>query len=292
LIKVEKARSNHFEEVYELLKELGGENIAKSDWKNIFIDHFNSGEKYYGYILTDNGRIKGFLGLVFSHRLINKRKIKFCNIGNWIVDPKYRNKSNNLLFPVLRLENVVLTNFTASPIVSAIFKTLKFEELDDKFYIIPPIPSLSILEYRSDFIQILNDVLAKKYLSKDDIKLFSDHSNKDFNIYHIIMRSSIGYCYIIAKKAYRNKLPFLHIYYINDIKLFLKYINIFRIMVPYKFKVISVIIDQRFLNGQIIDYTISYKLQSPRFCRAKLKKPIIDLQLIDHLYSEFVLLNI
>jgi len=33
LINIQKARSDHFEEVYELLKSLGEKNITKNDWK-------------------------------------------------------------------------------------------------------------------------------------------------------------------------------------------------------------------------------------------------------------------
>ena len=73
MINIKKVRLEHFEEIYILIKQLGNKKISKDDWKNIFIDPFKSGEGYCGYILTDNNKIKGFLGLIFSKRLINNR---------------------------------------------------------------------------------------------------------------------------------------------------------------------------------------------------------------------------
>ena len=51
MISIKKARLEHFEEIYILLKQLDNKKISKDDWKNIFIDHFNSNENYFGYML-------------------------------------------------------------------------------------------------------------------------------------------------------------------------------------------------------------------------------------------------
>ena len=215
----------------------------------------------------------------------------FANIGNWIVDKEYRNKSINLLFPILKLENIVLTNFTASPIVSSILKTLNFKELGDIFYIIPPIPSLSKNIIRNDY-NIFYDESVKNNLNLNDQHIFRDHSNPDFNIKHILINNHEAYCYIIAKIAHRKKLRFLHIHYISNPKLFTQIINCFKITISFKFRVMAVIIDKRLLKGERIKFAISYKLQSPRFYRLNGIDFINELEYMDHLYSEFMLLNI
>jgi len=292
MIKIQKATLGHFEAVYKLLNTLKDQHNSRKDWENIFIDHFNSEETYFGYILLDDDVVVGFLGLIFSRRLFNHREIKFCNIGNWVVSPKYRNKSINLLFPVLKIEDCVLTNFTASPTVCKIFKTLKFKELGDNFYIILPVPSLSFFNFFKKEVKILYGDSIKKHLSQNELQIYKDHVYPDFKCKHILFKDEGGTCYIIAKRAYRKRLPFLHIHYISNAKIFSKHVGGFRMFAPSKFKVVSIIVDKRFLDGRTLKYVFSFKLQSQRFYKSNLKNSNEGLNTLDHLYSEFIVLNI
>jgi hypothetical protein len=292
MIKIQKATLDHFDAVYPLIENLNDLHNTKEDWYNIFIDNFHSRESYVGYVLLDNETVVGFLGLIFSKRKFHNHEINFCNIGNWIVSKEYRNKSINLLFPVLKLEDYVLTNFTASPTVCKIFKTLKFKELGNDFYIIPPIPSLGSFLFFKKEVNIIYADQVKKHLSKDELRIFNDHSNPDFNCKHILFKDEGGTCYIIAKTAYRNRLPFLHIHYISHANNFSRHIGWFKMLAPFKFNVVSIIIDKRFLSGEKLRHIVPYKLQSPRFYKSNIKNYSLDLNVIDHLYSEFVVLHI
>lgn len=293
MIKIQKATSEHFEAVFKLIQSIVSDrHNSKKDWGNLFVDHFTNEQTYFGYVLCDGEEVVGFLGLIFSKRNYFNREINFCNIGNWFVLPNYRNKSINLLFPVLKTEDCVLTNFTASPTVSKILKTLNFRELDEKFYIIPPLPNLTFFKLFNKKEGILYGHHIERYLRPDELKIFKDHSNSDFNCKHILFKDKKETCYIVAKKAFRKNIPFLHVHYISNARLFLKHLRYFKIIVPIKFKVFGIILDQRLLNGKSIRCAISYKLQSPRFYKQKLKIPIENLNTIDHLYSEFIVLNI
>ena len=291
MINIKKAKFEHFEDIYILLKQLGNNNIKKNDWKNIFVNHFNSGENYFGYILIDDNKIKGFIGLIISKRFINNQQIKFANIGNWIVEKKYRNKSINLLLPILKMKNVILTNFTASSTVSSILKTLNFNELGDSFYIIPPLPTLSKYFMKNNY-KIFYNKSVKEKLSLVEKNIYKDHSKPDFNINHILIKNDSVDCYIIAKKAYRNKMPFLHILYISNPKIFNNSIHIFKLAIAIKFQVVSLIIDERLLRKEKIKFAFSYKLQSPRFYKLNGINYFNELEYLDHLYSEFILLSI
>jgi hypothetical protein len=292
MVQIQKATSEHFEAVYQLFGTLNDQHNSKKDWENLFIDHFNSGETYFGYVLLDNQIVVGFLGLIFSKRRFKHREIKFCNIGNWVVSPEYRNKSINLLFPVLKTEDCVLTNFTASPTVCKIFKTLKFNELGEQFYIIPPLPNVSFLKGINKKLSIFYGDRVEPHLVPDDLKIFKDHSHPDFKCKHILFKSALGTCYIVAKRAYRKRLPFLHIHYISNAKVFSEHIDLFRMVAPFKFQVTAIIVDQRFLQEETVKHVIPYQLQSPRFYKSNIKNDCSDLNMIDHLYSEFVVLHI
>lgn len=292
MIKVEKASLKHFEAVYQLLVKFNDQYNAKSDWKNLFIDHFNSGETYCGYILLDNDKVVGFLGLIFAKRKIGGSEVKFCNIGNWIVLAEYRNRSMALLRPVLKLNNYVLTNFTASKTVGTIFKTLKFKELGDGLCIILPLPTLSTFRVFNKRTKILFNKETKRHLNDEEKRIYSDHSFPGFKCIHILFKKSFDTCYIIAKRSIWKGIPFLQIHYVSNSEIFAKCIDTLRVIAPFRFRVVSIMVDKRFLKGEKIKYVINYKLQSPRFYKSNLTNSPEDLDNIDHLYSEFVVLNI
>jgi hypothetical protein len=292
MVKIEKAQIEHFEDIYKLLLSFKYTRNTKNDWKNIFIDHFQSEKNYYGYILKDGERIVGFINYLFAKRKFNGKVVTFCNIGSWIVLEKYRNKSLSLLMPLVRLNDCILTNFTASKTVYKILKTLKFKEVGDDFIIILPIPGISFLEIFKSDIKILYGEDVKRYLKEDELVIYNDHSNPDFKCKHILLKDCEGICYIIAKKAYRNQLPFLHIHYIGNSRIFSKYVGILRVLCPFYFKVLAIIVDKRFLGSEKINNVISDKLQSHRLCKPNLTYSADSLKKIDHLYSEFIVLHI
>lgn len=292
MVKTEKASLEHFEAVYKLFLNFNYRRNAKSDWRRLFANHFHSEESHFGYVLLDNDKVVGFLGLIFARRKINNCDIKFCNIGNWIVAPEFRNKSIILLMPVLKLKDYVLTNFTASETVATILKTLKFKVLDDKFVTILPVPNLSSLKLLNKKMRIYYDDQIKNYLNHDDLRIFNDHSNPDFNCKHILFKDPSGVCYIVAKRAYIRKIPYLRIHYISNVEIFAKYIDALRIIVPFKFKVAVIIVDKTFLKGKEVKYVINYKWPRPRLYKSNHKDAVCDLKNIDNLYSEFMLLNI
>ena len=292
MVKIERAQLEHFEDIYKLLLSFKYTRNTKNDWKNLFKDHFQSEKNYYGYILKDGERIVGFINYLFAKRKFNGKVVTFCNIGSWIVLEKYRNKSLSLLMPLVRLNDCILTNFTASKAVYKILKTLKFKEVGDDFIIIPPIPGISFLEIFKSDIRILFGGKVKKYLNEDELIINNDHSNPDFKCKHILLKDCEGICYIIAKRAYRNRLPFLHIHYIGNSRIFSKYVGVIRILCPFYFKVLSIIVDKRFLGSEKINNVISDKLQSHRLCKPNLTYSVGDLRKIDNLYSEFIVLHI
>ena len=72
MVSIRKALASDFKEIYLLiLKTYKNTNIPQDDWKKLFIRHWCKPEDFLGYVIVDNKRIKGFLGTVFSYRLIN-----------------------------------------------------------------------------------------------------------------------------------------------------------------------------------------------------------------------------
>ena len=81
-----KALKEDFVNIYSLLIKFKNQHISKQIWEGIFKDHWGVGNKYYGYVLEDKGKIVGFYSLIFSNLYINGSLHKFCNFGYWIVE--------------------------------------------------------------------------------------------------------------------------------------------------------------------------------------------------------------
>ena len=98
MVSIRKALASDFEEIYLffLKNHTTTTSIPKDDWRKLFIRHWCKPEDSFGYVIIDNDRIRGFLGTIFSYRLINDSLQKFCNLSTWVVSKDYRSYSNGL----------------------------------------------------------------------------------------------------------------------------------------------------------------------------------------------------
>lgn len=85
MFTIEKAFSEDFERVYPHLRQSFGDGLSKEEWRKTFTRQWRSPEEFYGYMLLQDGHIKGFLGLLFSNRVLDNRPWKFCNMHSWCV---------------------------------------------------------------------------------------------------------------------------------------------------------------------------------------------------------------
>ena len=97
-------------------------------------------EDFCGYLLLKDGDIKGYLGLIFSRRILNDKVEKFCNMTSWVVNEDCRSQSLPMLLELLKLKDYTLTNFTASPTVATILGKLGFTEFPVDQRVLLPMP--------------------------------------------------------------------------------------------------------------------------------------------------------
>lgn len=281
---VRRAVEVDFENTYPLFVKLNNYHLSKEDWRQLFVDHWKRGEDYIGYVLEDRKHIVGFLGLIFSNRVINGQKEKFCNLTSWVVEEKFRNQSIFLLLPVLKLENYTLTIHTSSKETYAVARKLGFVDLESHFRVILPFPSIKTL-FSSCQVNV-NGKNLNKILEWDSLEVYKDHLK--FKCFHVYIRSSIGNCYLVGARVFRKSLPFAQIYHISDSKVFAKFSSYIASVVSLKIKTIAVLVDERFLDGNVIWQSYSCSLSNPRVYKSNsLERSNIDL-----LYSELPVLNI
>lgn len=275
---IRKAKSEDFEIIYPLLCELNNSKLTKDGWRQLFADHWNNQQDYFGYVMMDNNKAVGFLGLLFSERLINNKIEKFCNMSSWIIKEQYRNESVSLLFPVLGMKGLTITVFTPSAITYSVLKSLGFQEIPSSRKLIPAVSFGSFLNKKCS---VTFDKEAIRHgLAERDLKIYSDHLK--FNCIHLLIESREGNCYIVLKKCKEKKLPFAEVHYLSNLDIFLKYIARANVKICLYLKIFGLIVEERYLKGNHFKYSVTVK----SYRQAIYKSQSLGKSDIDTLYSE------
>lgn len=282
MVKVEKVYANDFERIYPLLCEFEGNPRGKDQWKRLFTRHWDCEEDLCGYALMEGNEIVGFLGLIFSERLIDAKKQKFCNISIWMVRSEFRNKSLNLIYPLIKQNEYVLTNFTGSKDVYAIFKGLGFKDYASHVLIVPPLPYFNPLAPKIS-LEWDRETIVKE-LKAEALKVFQDHSH--FQCIHLLLRTESGNCYLILKKTKKKRLLFAQIHYISDGGVFGRFIGRDSFTICRKLKVAGLLIDDKF-DKISIGPCLRVRWPQPR----TYKSDGIPREKIDSLYSELMIFD-
>src|SRR5262249_31055509 len=153
-------------------------------------------EDYCGLTLfEDGGLVTGFLGLIFSERMIRSRLERFCNVSVWYVEEASRIHSLPMLFRMLELGPYTFTAFTASSQVASLFKLFGFTEYEVHQQVLLPVPIWSSFA-ASRLCEFDRDKI-REILSGNDSRIFEDHIA--LNCHHVLLKSNTDYCYIILK---------------------------------------------------------------------------------------------
>jgi hypothetical protein len=281
---VRKAVAKDFEETYPLFAKFKNPRLSRDDWRQLFVDHWQSNEGYFGYVLEDEERIVGFLGLIFSRRTLNGKELKFCNITSWVVDEKFRNQSLSLFLPVLKLKDYVLTIHTVSKETYAVARKLGFQNLESHLRIVLPLPRVSAW---FTFCEVkINGKHLSETLKGEDLQAYNDHLS--FRCFHVRILTHLGECYLIGTRVYRKKLSFFQIHHISNSNIFEKFAGRITMVICLRIKTVAIVVDERFLQGNAVMLSKIWPLPYPRVYKSdSLMQNDIDL-----LYSELPVLNI
>jgi hypothetical protein len=275
-----------FSEIYELLLGFKADYLTVADWKSIFDYKWDREEDYCGYGLFDGKKVVGFVGLIFSKRLIDDKMEHFCNVTSWIVRKEYRGHSLFLLQPVLKFKNCTITDFTPSRAVYAIEKKLGFRELDSRLKILWPFNVLRKGGNSSNSNCTEDKGLIKKILNDNDRKLFHDHMR--YTCRHLLTYDNNEYCYIVYTRVKGSKIPYYYILYISNPKLFSKYSNTIRCKIVSGSKTPFILVDSRLIHHVKLPFSFNLPFRSIKLYKSSRLQP----EKIDNLYSELVLLDL
>ena len=308
-----KAFISDFEFVYPLLIKFGSQ-LTKDKWKELFKEHWQNPENFIGYLLEEEQKVIGYLGLIFSERIIDGKKEKFCNLSSWITDPEYRKNETSLLplLEALDLKDYTFTSFTATDRAKKIYNKLKFDVLDSRIRLVFR-GSRKIKDGEGKIF--FNDEI-RDYLNSVDLKIYDDH--KKFNCHHVLVLNDDDndneYCYLILKTVryslnkiewpkvffYLNYLmagifrySFLSktiacgkIHYISNPELFYKQLQYNKAFICNKLGVRGLIFDDRYFKNRKIK-----KAMYGCWNKTVFKSNSLRSYQIDSLYSELFILD-
>ena len=286
MVSLQKVHQPMFSEVYPLLREFNS-NLTEADWSNLFNYKWECEEEYCGYGLFDGSEIVGFLGLIFSKRIINNKVENFCHLAAWIVRQNYRIHNFSLMMPVLKLSDHTLVDLSPTSGVARISKKLGFTELESRLRVLLPWPIFT-KPYMSRNFRITQDQnLLGHMLNGLELKIFQDH--KHFrHCKHLVVSDSSSHCYVIYTTVRNsNRVPYCYIHHISEVQSFAKFSIAIRTEIMKSAKIPFVVVDSRLVQSVRLPLSYELSLSSPKLY----KSSGLRADQIDNLYSELIMFD-
>lgn len=217
---VRPATPADFGVVLPLLETFGRTRMGHADWRRLLFDPpWPVNETTRGFVLEDGSRVCGFLGTIFSSRLVRGVERRFCNLSTWVVSPSHRTSSFQLLLPVLALKSYTLVNLSASDTAHEIFVRLGFRTLEERQVLLPPLPRLRDVLAPGIRVTGRPEEIASR-LDPAGRRLFEDMRNT--LAAQILITRGSRTCHAIATRSPWKKGLFLaHVQYASDWELLL-----------------------------------------------------------------------
>lgn len=282
---IQKVNASMFDQAYPLLQELNP-NLSRNVWQSIFQPPWSQEEDYCGYGLWDGEEMVGFLGLIFSQRMINSQVERFCNITSWIVKEPYRGQSMSLMFPLMKLKDYTLTDLSAYQELFPLLKRMGFKELDSRLKLLIPMrfardrPSGQSVQ----IVQTQDQIRSK--LSAGDLAVFDDHQGIE-GCRHMLLEVGDQTCYAVYTLNQSGRFPYCCLQYISNVQCFAEASVALRLCLAKQHQTPFIFVDSRFIAGVDLPWTIEVPLKFTKLYKSDRLAP----PQIDNLYTELMLLN-
>jgi hypothetical protein len=272
-----------FEDIHPLLCGFPTKGMSKEDWRRMLFSYRWSDNPQRGYALYVDGKAVGFMGTIFSTRILGGREERVCSLSSWIVLPEHRDASIKLVTPVLRLKGHTVLNPTPSPVAYDIFKKLGFLPLESERLVLPPLPGLlEAGRALSGSFSVSREDLERELVG-DERRLYDDLSSCAV-ARHALLRRGTRTCYVVATPIHRRGIPFAEVQYIGDRDFFWDH----RILAHAAFlastRATGLWVDKRFATGRRTP--LAFRWPSRRLYKPTRKE--ITPEMIDGLYSELM----
>jgi acetoacetyl-CoA synthetase len=127
---VRPAQKEDIDGIIILLRDGLDSRLSPKEWRGLFEYPRVQRQPNLGFVLESRNRLVGFLGAVYSERLVGSQVQRFCNLTSWYVIPEFRTSSIALLMALLGQRDYTFTNLAPSQIVTQIMKQCGFKQLE------------------------------------------------------------------------------------------------------------------------------------------------------------------
>lgn len=263
------------------------------DWDGLFRYGWKRNEYPYGYAAMDSNKVVAFIGTIFSERVIQGKKVPYCNLSTWIVDSNYRSRLLGLLIlePIFKVKDVFISSLTPSESSRDISEKMGFRLLEHNQITVPVFPRLaSALNGNGNLLVSFDGHEIRNHLGDEDRAIYDDHSGLKCK-HFVVKENATGlYCYGIGTSSTLRRLrafgaQWLNLCYLSNVDIFVRNFQCFK---KYLWK------HGRFLLLRYDSRLIPHRLSSIEFKtkRARqFKSAVLTSCQVDNLYSELVTFN-
>jgi GNAT superfamily N-acetyltransferase len=279
---VRPAEQGDIDHAVDLLFDNMSQKVSKERWRRLLDYPWRPVDADLGRVAVDDGRIVGFLGLVYVDRPIGGHVERFCNICAWYLLKSHRGQGigQEIQFSAVADPRMTYTIMTATTATGRAFGTNSgFQVLDDTRYLL-----------RRDAgacrtIELIDDPdRIAPLLASEDRAILEQH--RPHNVRHLLARTGGEACYIVMQvKRKGEDIDYHEVMYASDGRLLREIApSIAAALLPSDTAVFA--IDPRFLPTAADWETEALRL--PRWYRSARVEPAK----IDHLYGEVALLDL
>lgn len=186
-----------------------------NDWDGLFNYRWKPEGLPYGYAIFDAGKMVGFLGTIFSERIVDGKKRVCCCTTSWYVEEGYRTQmlALRLFAPILRMKELLITNMSPTSPAVKMCETLGYKYLDQEQVVIPTLPWFAF-GIRKRLWVTFEPQEIEGYLKPEEKRIFEDHAGLACK--HFLIQERTGeYCYGIANTTPLRKLRLLKARWLN-----------------------------------------------------------------------------
>lgn len=283
MVRIRQALAPDREGVSRYLHEKMNQRISIERWRGYTSGRWADDLPEFGVIAEDNGRMVGFLGVVYAKRVIAGQSRTTGNLGAFFVERDYRGRGLGLdiLGAIMARDDVTYTTFSSNPPARRLVLKAGMEQLDDRRLLWHPgsRPDTDA-EISSDVARFADRLPAPAR------QALTDHADLGLQSFVVCEPEGSVCLVILYVKLKGEDIAYHEVLHISDAAVFARQVGAFasRIL-PSGKAVLSV--DSRFLDSAV-EPDAAAEIPGPRYFRPAGLAPAE----VDFLYSETVLLGL
>jgi acetoacetyl-CoA synthetase len=241
-----------------------------------------------GAVVVADSRIVGYLGTMYSNRVVEGRPERFCNLFAWYVRPEYRHYALPLLLLLVQRPNITFVNVTPADHVVTIFKRLGFTLADEQRFICTP-RAISLLSHRPRVQIVKEEEVNEALLGAVNYRIFQDHFGH--SVRRFVLAAGGDVCLLITKRMswYQVRFPRTDLYYVSNREFLARHFDQILIRLLRRDKAVALHADPRQLGFKPRGArTIPAAALYP--CTTLIRSERVPSSAIDRLYTELVML--